>query len=252
MQTQVSPAKNEVLYNQSLNYPCVSIDISKYMMRQLQLQSVQKCIADRKIEQRTNRNFAKRLYIKLIRQHDVSETQSRIFWEFLQIQDWDQDDKKNRTIHYLVAMMDSATMYSRAKEAREFHHNFLCFSCLNLGLPLDWLALIPAALHEGKDDLQNLSKYVPDTLRKRITKLVSAQGLQLPNGDIVRIDTHSLDGSALRGETCHVPGTNWNKAVPHSSAEKDFLLRHLIAIRIHDKDFYRPLQQVYLAVCHDQ
>ena len=144
--------------------------------------------------------------------------------------------------------------YSRAKEARDFHHNFLCFGWANLGLPLDWLALIPGALHEGHDSLTNVSKHLHGPLRKQLREMISKQGLKLPNGDRVIIDTHIRDGSALRGGTAHNPGKNWSKVTPYSSREKDFLLRQRstedkrligVAAITHTKSFYDKLKKLY-------
>ena len=247
---QVSPKRDEVLVGKAIQYPCVSIDLPKFMMSLLKLESVKKCIKDRKLEKDNNRKFLTRFYKNLLRDKKVSARDSKIFWDFLQIQNWNEQ----QTTHYLVSMMDSATMYSRAKEAREFHHNFLCFSWMNLGLPLDWLALIPGALHEGKDSLANLSSHCYGLLRKQLIELHSPEGLRLPNNDIVRIKAMVGDGAEIREGTSHRPGKHWSKITPYSSSEKDFLMRvksveepKLVGVSAitHTKEFFDQLKKLY-------
>ena len=159
--------------------------------------------------------------------------------------------------HELVQFMDSATMYSRAKEAREFHHNFVCFQWINLGLPLDWLALIPGALMEGDDSLENMSRHTRGLWLKQLKALHSKKGLSLSDDEVARVVMQIGDGKEIREATGHKPGKHWHKVTPYSSAEKDFLFRQRgegdprlvgVATTTHTKSFFLKLKNYYQTV----
>ena len=149
------PRREKLLSDEDRSNPVVTVDISKYMSYIMTYDSAKKCIKDRTLECGRNKLQAVKILTAYREKHKISDECINRVIQFIQSLTTDVNVSKEQ-VHELIKFMDSATMYSRAKLAREFHHNFISFGWLNLGLPLDWLALIPAGLLGGLERLQKV------------------------------------------------------------------------------------------------
>ncbi len=234
------PRRDKVLCDIERQNPCVTVDIAGYLAYLCGYATVKKCIEDRRREKLLNKKLARETFIHLTTKNKYKNKELQQLFTFLEklspshepqnigpniSQHCNKSENSNeqtnkqstKAHHELVRFMDSATMYSRAKEARQFHHNFVCFSWIGLGLPLDWLALVPAALMEGDDSLKNLDSHSRGKLREQFKALSSREGLALGNGDVARMVLEIGDGKEIREGTAHTPGKHWHKVCEYVS-----------------------------------
>ena len=195
--SMVHPRHGEDLVGRQLSHPSVSVDVVAYMDSITKLPNYGKCVAAREVEKSANRTLLLEDSVKYAESFPDLMQDLTVLHQVLRVREWSTATATKT--HLLVLQMDQAAMYTRAKEIREFAHNFVCFVWRNLGLARDWLSEVPAMIHEGEDELVDVCDHLDGPLREQMITLLSGKPLCLPNGDEVRCTTRVFDGKGMRG-----------------------------------------------------